>query len=121
MDPLEVTAACSFRSPAAEGTGVITRISRTEAEIDEVTAELKNDSPIQLYFRIFETSTDLKFAAKVTKSSRTGFVAEFGGLEPALRNILRMALGKLKLRGKAALSTKALMMDVGSTRNANTP
>jgi hypothetical protein len=119
MDPLEVTAACSFRSSATEGTGVITRISRTEAEIDGVTAELKNDSPIQLFFRIFETSTDIKVSAKVTKCSRSGFVAEFGGLEPALRNILRMALGKLKLRGKEALSKKALMTDVGTTRRPN--
>jgi len=118
MDAIEVSTACSFRANTQDGTGVITRISRTEASIDKVTLELKNDAQIQLFFRVFETSTDLKVSAKVTKSSGKSFVAEFSGLEPTLRNILRMAIGKLKLCGKEALSERALMTDVAARRPA---
>lgn len=107
---LEVHAPADYEGKAGEGTGILTSISLKQVQVEKVSAPVSQDR-LYLSFRIFETSTPVRLASRVLQASGEGFCAEFTGLQPATRNILRMVLSKLKSGGPRVRSKTSLMRD----------
>ena len=104
-----VACACDFSFAGGSGTGKIAMISTKSAEVVETTEKPSNK--VTLIFRIFETSTPIRLPSKVVSSQEKSFVAEFTDTQPVMRNMLRMAIVKLRSGGDAVRCARALLRD----------
>ena len=105
----QVDCTCEFSFRGGEGQGRLTSLSRNGAEISDATAQ--PSEKLTLSLRIFETSTPIRLPSTLLSAKEKTFEAGFVDLQPALRNLLRIALRKLRDGGPSVRARSALMKD----------
>lgn len=109
---LDVAAPCEFRSRDGSGTGKITKICRKGAQVSADTlGELKVKSQVRLEFRFFATSTMVKVDSETTSVEGGTITLKFKDLQAVIRNMLRLALLKLRDRPEGEMCRHSLLPD----------
>jgi hypothetical protein len=83
-----------FEAGFTEGWGSLADISTKGARIDDADPRLKKGSNVRLMISLVEGALPVKLKARVVRETTTGFAVQFSGLEPRLKQLIRLAVAQ---------------------------
>jgi hypothetical protein len=83
-----------FEAGFTEGWGTLADISVKGARIDDADPRLEVGSSVRLMISLVEGALPVRLSAKVVRETETGFAVELTGLEPRMKQVIRLAVAQ---------------------------